>query len=63
MIKNRVPPQPTDAPGLGRTGGDAIGEGAERGTLLRRVDVREVVVPDTADALDRFFLTGRRVAA
>ncbi|MCX4826151.1 hypothetical protein OG883_41510 [Streptomyces sp. NBC_01142] len=37
--------------------------GAQRAMpLLERVDVRDVVVPGTANAIDRFFLTGRENA-
>ncbi|WP_073227099.1 hypothetical protein [Streptomyces sp. NBRC 110465] len=46
----------------GAVTGGVGSERAEPGTLLRRIDVRDAVIPDTDDALDRFFLTGRRLA-
>jgi hypothetical protein len=63
MTNDRYPLRPairSRAPGV-VTGGVG-GERAEPGTLLRRIDVRDAVAPDTADTLQRFFLTGRRLA-
>ncbi|MER6116094.1 hypothetical protein [Streptomyces sp. NPDC001743] len=60
MINDRPSARQADDPRLQR---EERATHDATGALLRRIDVRDAVVPDTADALDRFFLTGRRVSA
>ncbi|PCG87222.1 hypothetical protein CIB93_05175 [Streptomyces sp. WZ.A104] len=61
MINEHPPARQADDPRL-QHAERATNDGRETDSLLRRIEVCDAVVPDTADALDRFFLTGRRSA-